>query len=45
MDNPVQGDSIGEKRHATLRRPAASQSSTARSGSFHHHGHAVGEGA
>lgn len=45
MDNPVQGDPAGEKRHATLRRPAASQTATARRGAFTHHGRAAGEGA
>jgi Family of unknown function (DUF6380) len=45
MDNPVQGDSIGEKWHATLRCPAASPTATAGRGPFTHHGRAAGEGA
>ncbi|MFI1731679.1 DUF6380 family protein [Streptomyces acidicola] len=40
-----QGGSIGERRHATLRRPAASQTATACRGSLKHHGHGAGEGA
>ncbi|MEV6587311.1 DUF6380 family protein [Streptomyces acidicola] len=39
------GGSIGERRHATLRRPAASQTATACRGSLKHHGHGAGEGA
>ncbi|WP_407698795.1 DUF6380 family protein [Streptomyces acidicola] len=42
---PDQGGSIGERRHATLRRPAASQTATACRGSLKHHGHGAGEGA
>jgi len=30
MDNSVQGDSVGEKRHATLRPETASLTATAR---------------
>ncbi|MFJ9589410.1 DUF6380 family protein [Streptomyces acidicola] len=45
MAGPDQGGSIGERRHATLRRPAASQTATACRGSLKHHGHGAGEGA
>ncbi|MEU3336894.1 DUF6380 family protein [Streptomyces sp. NPDC002144] len=44
MDNPVQGDAGGEKRHATLRRETASLTATADRARFHHGGRA-GEGA
>ncbi|WP_373305054.1 DUF6380 family protein [Streptomyces bluensis] len=39
-----QGGSPGERRHATLRRPAASQTATACRGSLKYHGHGAGEG-
>ncbi|WP_371330297.1 DUF6380 family protein [Streptomyces sp. TP-A0356] len=45
MDNPVQGDSIGEKRQATLRCGAASLTATARRASFTHDGGPAGEDA
>ncbi|MFE9095666.1 DUF6380 family protein [Streptomyces sp. NPDC007264] len=45
MDNPVQGDSTVEKRHATLRCGAASLSATACRASFKHHGGPAGEEA
>ncbi|WP_405915508.1 MULTISPECIES: DUF6380 family protein [unclassified Streptomyces] len=45
MDKMVQGDSSGEKRHATLRGRAASLTATACRAPFNHHGAAVGEGA
>ncbi len=35
MDNPVQGDVAGEKRHATLRRGTASLTATACRALFH----------
>ncbi|MFF4545848.1 DUF6380 family protein [Streptomyces sp. NPDC001435] len=38
MDNTVQGDSTGEKRHATLRCGAASLTATACRALFNHHG-------
>jgi hypothetical protein len=44
MDNPVQGDSSGEKRHATLRGRAASLLAMACRAPFNHHGTARGEG-
>ncbi|MFD1658264.1 DUF6380 family protein [Streptomyces caeni] len=44
-DNPVQGDSATEKRHATLRCRAASLSATACRASFRHHGGPAGEEA
>jgi hypothetical protein len=45
MDNPLQGDSIGGKRHATLRSRAASQSATACRGPLKDLGGTAGEGA
>ncbi|MFD2684928.1 DUF6380 family protein [Streptomyces phyllanthi] len=45
MDNPAQGEPIGEKWHATLRGPVASQTATACRGRFRHLGRVVGEGA
>ncbi|WP_353479712.1 DUF6380 family protein [Streptomyces sp. ALI-76-A] len=45
MDNPVQGDAIGEKRQATLRPGAASQTATAGRAPFHLHGARAGEDA
>ncbi|MFC3575046.1 DUF6380 family protein [Streptomyces yaanensis] len=45
MGSPVQGDSIGEKRQATLRCGAASLTETARRASFKHHGGPAGEEA
>ncbi|WP_406502203.1 DUF6380 family protein [Streptomyces sp. NBC_00500] len=45
MDNPVQGDSTGEKRHATLRGRVASLTATACRAPFKHRGTAAGEGA
>ncbi|MER6015609.1 DUF6380 family protein [Streptomyces bluensis] len=42
---PDPGGSLGERRHATLRRPAASQTATACRGSLKHHGHGAGEDA
>ncbi|MFE5142667.1 DUF6380 family protein [Streptomyces fagopyri] len=45
MDNPVQGDSIGEKRHATLRWSAASLTATAGRTPFEHRGGPRGESA
>ncbi|MFE7650545.1 DUF6380 family protein [Streptomyces phaeoluteigriseus] len=45
-DNDVdQGDAAGEKRHATLRRGAASLTATARRAEFDRHGGRTGEGA
>ncbi|MER6352703.1 DUF6380 family protein [Streptomyces sp. NPDC001634] len=45
MDNPLQGDSTGEKRQATLRCGAASLTATTRRASFKHHGGPAGEEA
>ncbi|MGW0332915.1 DUF6380 family protein [Streptomyces sp. NPDC003011] len=45
MDNPVQGDATGEKRHATLRPGTASQTATARRAPFNLHGGRAGEDA
>ncbi|MER5653073.1 MULTISPECIES: DUF6380 family protein [unclassified Streptomyces] len=45
MDNRGQGDTTGEKRHATLRSRTASLTATACRASFDHHGAAPGEGA
>ncbi|MEU7664918.1 DUF6380 family protein [Streptomyces lincolnensis] len=45
MDNPVQGDATGEKRHATLRWGTASLTATACRGRFTTHGGCSGEGA
>ncbi|WP_405884259.1 MULTISPECIES: DUF6380 family protein [unclassified Streptomyces] len=45
MDNLGQGDSTGEKRHATLRSPVASLTATAYRAPFNHRGTAAGEGA
>ncbi|MET7779458.1 DUF6380 family protein [Streptomyces sp. NPDC005388] len=45
MDNMGQGDSTGEKRHATLRRRAASLTAMACRAPFNHRGAAAGEGA
>lgn len=36
MDNPVQGESNGEKWYATLRVTTASPTATARRGALHH---------
>ncbi|MGW2519117.1 DUF6380 family protein [Streptomyces sp. NPDC001617] len=44
MDKTVQGDSGGEKRHATLRTGTASLTATADRAQLKHGGHA-GEGA
>ncbi|WP_369293665.1 DUF6380 family protein [Streptomyces coacervatus] len=44
MDKTVQGDSTGEKRHATLRTRTASLTATADRARFNHGGRA-GEGA
>ncbi|MEU6257247.1 DUF6380 family protein [Streptomyces sp. NPDC047043] len=44
MDKTVQGDSAGEKRHATLRVRTASLTATACRARFNHGGRA-GEGA
>jgi hypothetical protein len=45
MDNPVQGDAAGEKRHATLRRGTASLTATACRAPFNLHGGRAGEDA
>ncbi|MGW0705476.1 DUF6380 family protein [Streptomyces sp. NPDC002643] len=45
MDNPVQGESNGEKWYATLRVEAASLTATVRRGPHHHPGGPAGEGA
>ncbi|MET9835345.1 DUF6380 family protein [Streptomyces sp. NPDC006385] len=47
MDIPVQGDATGEKRRATLRRPAASLTETTGRAAFtyRHGGLRAGEGA
>ncbi|WP_367319508.1 DUF6380 family protein [Streptomyces sp. HUAS ZL42] len=45
MDNPVQGDSTGEKWRATLRWETASLTATACRAPFHRHGGREGEGA
>jgi hypothetical protein len=46
MDIAVQGDATGEKRQATLPRPAASLTeTTGRSAFEHRHGGRAGEGA
>ncbi|MEU6064126.1 MULTISPECIES: DUF6380 family protein [Streptomyces] len=45
MDNTVQGDSTGEKRHATLRCGAASLTATACRAPFNQHGGHAREGA
>ncbi|MFF3612131.1 DUF6380 family protein [Streptomyces sp. NPDC002580] len=45
MDNMGQGDSTGEKRHATLRSRTASLTATACRASSGQHGAAAGEGA
>ncbi|MFF4136689.1 DUF6380 family protein [Streptomyces mirabilis] len=45
MDNMGQGDSTGEKRHATLRRRVASLTAMACRAPFNHRGTAAGEGA
>jgi Family of unknown function (DUF6380) len=45
MDNPVQGDSTGEKRRATLRCPMASLTATACRAPFNQHVGSAGEGA
>ncbi|MEU9732893.1 DUF6380 family protein [Streptomyces sp. NPDC048002] len=44
MDNPVQGDATGEKRHATLRSRTASLTETAGRAPFEHRGDRSGEG-
>ncbi|WP_442819033.1 DUF6380 family protein [Streptomyces sp. NBC_01235] len=44
-DKVGQGDSSGEKRHATLRSGAASLSATACGAEFKHHGRPAREGA
>ncbi|MET7454157.1 DUF6380 family protein [Streptomyces sp. NPDC005574] len=45
MDNPVQGDAVGEKRQATLRCGHASLTATTRGARVQRHGGCVGEGA
>ncbi|WP_226967149.1 DUF6380 family protein [Streptomyces phaeolivaceus] len=45
MDNPVQGESIGEKWYATLRNVRASLTSTVRREPLRHPGGPAGEGA
>ncbi|MFH0515981.1 DUF6380 family protein [Streptomyces sp. M41] len=46
MDIPAQGDAIGEKRRATLRRPAASLTETTARAPFNHRPEGrAGEGA
>ncbi|MGW1957450.1 DUF6380 family protein [Streptomyces sp. NPDC001920] len=46
MDIPVRGDATGEKRRATLRRPAASLTETTGRAAFTHpHDGRAGEGA
>ncbi|WP_374701493.1 DUF6380 family protein [Streptomyces maremycinicus] len=44
-DKVGQGDSTGEKRHATLRCGAASLTATASGAEFTHHGRSAREGA
>ena len=44
VDNSVQGDATGEKRHATLRSGTASLTATAGRAPFKHHGVRAGEG-
>jgi hypothetical protein len=43
MDIPVQGDTAGEKWHATLRSGTASLTATAGRAPFDHHGRRTGE--
>ncbi|MER7561524.1 DUF6380 family protein [Streptomyces sp. NPDC048523] len=43
VDNSVQGDAAGEKRHATLRSRTASLTATAGRAPFKHHGVRAGE--
>ncbi|MFF7639408.1 DUF6380 family protein [Streptomyces canus] len=43
VDNPLQGDVTGEKRHATLRSGTASLTATAGRAPFEHHGVRAGE--
>ena len=45
MDNPAQGEPIGEKWYATLRAGGASQSATVRRQPRRHPGGPAGEGA
>ena len=45
MDNPVQGEPIGEKWYATLRNQSASQTATVRREPLRHPGGPAGEGA
>jgi Family of unknown function (DUF6380) len=45
MDKAVQGDSTGEKRHATLRPGTASLTATACRALFKYRGGRAGEGA
>ncbi|MFI6208247.1 DUF6380 family protein [Streptomyces sp. NPDC051041] len=45
MDTPVRADAPGAKRRATLRRRAASPTTTARRAAPHPHGRRTGEGA
>ncbi|MGW0823455.1 DUF6380 family protein [Streptomyces sp. NPDC002845] len=45
MDTSTQGDTGGEKRHATLRHQAASLTATTGRGPLDHHGGPAGEGA
>ncbi|WP_221523719.1 DUF6380 family protein [Streptomyces scabiei] len=45
MDNPVQGEPIGEKWYATLRTGGASQTATVRREPLRHPGGPAGEGA
>ncbi|MFI0512213.1 DUF6380 family protein [Streptomyces sp. WSLK1-5] len=44
VDNPLQGDVTGEKRHATLRSRTASLTATAGRAPHQHHGVRAGEG-
>ncbi|MEX1659053.1 MULTISPECIES: DUF6380 family protein [Streptomyces] len=44
VDNTVQGDVTGEKRHATLRSGTASLTATVGRAPFEHHGVRAGEG-
>ncbi|MFF1448088.1 DUF6380 family protein [Streptomyces sp. NPDC058274] len=44
MDNPLQSDSSGEKRQATLRSRAASLTATTGRAPFKHRGPVAGEG-
>ncbi|MER6285993.1 DUF6380 family protein [Streptomyces sviceus] len=44
VDNTLQGDVAGEKRHATLRSRTASLTATADRAPYEHHGVRAGEG-